>query len=118
MDAQGYPVKNNIILQDNKSAILLETNGTKSCSKRSRHFNIRHFFIKDLVDKHDAEIKYCATENMLADFFSKPLQGNLFKKFRSVVLGHQPLYILRTHKSSYKLKERVGRCDSRENNEM
>jgi hypothetical protein len=25
---------------------------------------------------------------MLADFFTKPLQGNLFLKFRSVILGH------------------------------
>ena len=61
MDAQGYPVKNNTILQDKKSAILLETNGRKSCSKRSRHFNVRCFFIKYLVDKHDAEIEHCAT---------------------------------------------------------
>jgi hypothetical protein len=26
---------------------------------------------------------------MLADFFTKPLQGNLFRKFREVILGHK-----------------------------
>jgi hypothetical protein len=26
---------------------------------------------------------------MLADFFTKPLQGNLFRKFRDVIMGHK-----------------------------
>jgi hypothetical protein len=33
-------------------------------------------------------IEHCPTEAMLADFFTKPLQGNLFLKFCSVILGH------------------------------
>jgi hypothetical protein len=38
MEAQGYTIKSNILYQDNKSAILLETNGKKSSSKRTRAF--------------------------------------------------------------------------------
>jgi len=30
---------------------------------------------------------YCPTEEMLANFFTKPLQGSLFRKFRDVLLG-------------------------------
>ena len=33
------------------------------------------FFVKDRVDKKDICIQYCPTEQMLADFFTKPLQG-------------------------------------------
>jgi hypothetical protein len=33
---------------------------------------------------------------MLADFFTKPLQGNLFRRFKSVVLGHSHTNILHT----------------------
>ena len=32
---------------------------------------------------------------MLADFLSKPLQGNLFRKFRDVLLGHAHVSSLR-----------------------
>ena len=32
-------------------------------------------------------VRYCPTLLMLADFFTKPLQGNLFRKFRDVLLG-------------------------------
>ena len=35
MEAQGHKLEQNIINQDNKSAILLRTNGCMSCSKRS-----------------------------------------------------------------------------------
>ena len=71
--------------------MLLETNGRMSCSKRSRHINIRCFYIKDLVDKNEVKIEHCPTEHMLADFFTKPLQGSLFVKFRDVILGHKPV---------------------------
>ena len=30
---------------------------------------------------------YCPTEEIIADFFTKPLQGAQFVKFRDVVLG-------------------------------
>jgi hypothetical protein len=40
-EAQGMTVTDNMIYQDNKSSILLETNGRASSSKRTRHVNIR-----------------------------------------------------------------------------
>ena len=45
---QGYVMKSNIFYQDNQSAILLEKNGRNSCGDKSRHINIRYFFIKDV----------------------------------------------------------------------
>ena len=38
------------------------------------------FFIKDLGNRKEIEIKYCPTYNMVADFFTNPLQGELFRK--------------------------------------
>jgi hypothetical protein len=37
---QGYGIVNNVIFQDNKSAILLEKNGQNSCTGNSRHINV------------------------------------------------------------------------------
>jgi hypothetical protein len=31
---------------------------------------------------------------MLADYFTKPLQGSLFRKFRAVILGHAHIHSL------------------------
>ena len=33
------------------------------------------------------QIRYCPTGDMTADFFTKPLQGSLFKKFRDQILN-------------------------------
>ena len=37
IEEQGHDVEKNILFQDNKSSILLGTNGRKSAGKRSRH---------------------------------------------------------------------------------
>lgn len=77
----------NIVYQDNMSAILLEKNGQLSSSQRTRHIKVQYFFIKDRITDGEIQVVYCPTEDMLGDFFTKPLQGTKFKKFRKLILG-------------------------------
>ena len=58
MEAQGYEVSDNIIYQDNQSAMLLEKNGRGSSSKRTRHINIRYFFITDRIKNKEVSVEY------------------------------------------------------------
>ena len=44
---------------------------------------------------------------MLADFFTKPLQGNLFRRFRDVILGYSHVDTLKRDITT-QLEERVG----------
>jgi hypothetical protein len=82
MEGQGYTVNDNIVYQDNKSAMLLEKNGRASSSHRTRHINIRYFFVSDRVKNGELSIEYCPTDEMrIGDFFTKPLQGAKFQKF-------------------------------------
>ena len=81
LQEQGYKNTVPVLYQDNKSAILLEKNGQKSSSKRTKHINVRYFFIKDRIENGELQVEYCPTEEMLADFFTKPLQGKLLEKF-------------------------------------
>jgi hypothetical protein len=89
LEAQGFEIRDNVVYQDNQSAILLEKNGTASSGKRTRHVNIRYFFVKDRIDNGEVRVEYCPTEEMLADIFTKPLQGALFRKFRDRLLNVQ-----------------------------
>ena len=89
MEAQGYAVDKSYLEQDNESAIMLEKNGRSSASAKSRHIDIRYFWIKDRTHANGITIRHCPTLHMLADFFTKPLQGALFKKFRNVILGYK-----------------------------
>ena len=87
LKAQGFTVSDNILYQDNKSAMLLETNGRASSSKRTRHIEIRYYYVADRVAKGDLRVVWCPTDEMIADFLTKPLQGKAFVKFRDLLMG-------------------------------
>ena len=87
IEAQGYPVRENVIYQDNESSMKLEKYGRQSSGKKTRHLDIRYYFVTDNVKQGTVEIRYCPTGDMTADFFTKPLQGSLFKKFRDQILN-------------------------------
>jgi hypothetical protein len=90
LKAQGYPIETSTLYQDNTSAILLENNGKTSSTKRTRHMHIRYFYIKDHVDDKLIRIEYCNTDDMLADFFTKPLQGVKFHLMRDKIMNIDP----------------------------
>ena len=91
LKAQGYGVKECILLQDNKSAILLEKNGKASSSKRTKHISIRYFFVTDRIRKGELSVEWCPTEDMLGDFWTKPTQGKQFTRVRDQIMGVTPI---------------------------
>jgi hypothetical protein len=107
LEAQGFIVDGNLFEQDNESAIRLETNGRMSAGPKSRHIAIRYFWIKDRIKAEGITIRHCPTLQMVADFFTKPLQGSLFKKFRDVIMGHKHMDTLALL-APMPLEERVG----------
>ena len=48
-------------------------------------------FIIGRIDKKEIRVEYCPTSKMLADFFTTLDQGNLFKFFKSIIMGHMPI---------------------------
>jgi hypothetical protein len=87
LEGQGYDVKDNTLYQDNQSAMLLEKNGRASSSKRTRHINVRYFFITDRIKSRELNVAYCPTGDMVADYFTKPLQGSAFRKLRDIIMN-------------------------------
>ena len=90
LEAQGYHVTDNILHQDNESTIKLAKNGRRSSSKQTQHIEVRYYFITDHIARDRLRVSYCPTGDMLADYFSKPLQGSLFRKFRNLILNVNP----------------------------
>jgi hypothetical protein len=87
-EQEGYEIERNILCQDNKSTILLERNGKKSSSERTCAIKICYFFLMDPIQKGNLVVEYRPTTDMVADDFSKPLQGKLFQKFCKAKMGH------------------------------
>ena len=49
IEAQGFTVNANIVYRDNTSAMKLKENGEASSGKCTRHFDIKYFYITDLI---------------------------------------------------------------------
>ena len=76
-----------VIYCDNQSSMKLEMNGKASSSKRTRHFNIKYFFITDLIKNGEVSIECCPTGAKIADFMTKPLTGLKFQLFRKAIMN-------------------------------
>lgn len=90
LEAQEYGATEAILYQDNKSAILLEKHGRGSSSKRTQHIHIRYYFVADKISTKEITLQYCPTKQMIADFFTKPLQGIQFQQFFNFIMNIDP----------------------------
>ena len=109
--AQGDSATEDILMQDNKSAILLQKNWPFSTGKGSKHINIRYFFVVDKIKNKEVKIIHCPTEEMIADFNTKPLQGKLFYYFRNKIMGIQTSDFKRYKDKYMESLKRYGLCD-------
>ena len=86
--------------------------------------DIRYFYITEQVEKKAIHVTHCPTEEMVGDFFTKPLQGSLFFKMRNYIMGSEepgyqvlPRSVLRKHNlddDSTRKQNFIGtrKCDS------
>ena len=65
---------------DNLSVINISKNLVKH--SRTKHIDIRHHFLHDLVDPKLIDIQYIETTNQLVDIFTKPLDNERFFSLR------------------------------------
>jgi hypothetical protein len=78
---------NGIIMhQDNMSTIAL-LNSSKPSSIRTKHIDIRYFFLRDRVQSENLRIIHTPTASMIADLLTKPLQGSQFKLLRNCLMS-------------------------------
>ena len=90
----GYPQLNPTILyEDNMSTIAFVKKGGTT-SHRTKHIAVRYYFIKEKIDEGEIDVEYTPTLQMLADMFTKPLQGELFRVMRTKVLGCYVIYCI------------------------
>ena len=64
----------------------LEKHRQASSGKRTWYINIHYYFVTDRIRGNEMKVEYCPTEIMVADFYNKPLQGNLFWLSRDMIM--------------------------------
>ena len=81
LDLQQPQVQPTIIYCDNMSAIALSKNPVFHA--KSKHIELRHHFIRDLVNKEEIILKYVGTNEQAADFLTKAVTIEKFRKFKN-----------------------------------
>ena len=77
----GYPVTGDVVpvvYHDNNSAMHLANRGPGAVA-RSKHFLVRYFYVKELIDAKVIHLQHLPTPDMLADSLTKPNQGRIFR---------------------------------------
>ena len=72
-----------VMHQDNKGCIELTKNNKNH--PKTKHIDIRHHFIKDLVERGIMEMKYCPIKEMIADIMTKPLASPRFLELKDLL---------------------------------
>jgi hypothetical protein len=72
-----------IINYDNTSAINISKNPVQH--SQTKHIDIRHHFLRDLVESEVVFLSFIPTENQLADILTKPLYGSRFESLRKAI---------------------------------
>ena len=83
------------------SHIPVVTNTTGALSFRpaeNRHINIRYFFVKDSIASLEVKIEHCPTQEMMANFFTKPLQRAPFGRMQDAIMNANPQFLDNTYK--------------------
>ena len=82
LDLKHQSSKATVIHEDNQSAIAIAKN--PQFHGRAKHIEIKYHFICEHIQKGSVELKYCPTEKMIADIFTKGLPQDQFKKLRDM----------------------------------
>lgn len=84
MEKIGVVEKRGTIIQcDNSSAIQLSKNPV--FHGKSKHIHVRFHFLRDLVNDGVVELRYCNSQDQVADIMTKPLKLEQFEKLRGML---------------------------------
>ncbi len=93
------------VYQDNNSSQLLIKNGELSSGIKTKHKQLKIFFIKDKIDNQKIRVIDCPAEEMCADILTKPLQEMAIRKMRKELMNCPVNY-----EENDKFAEKPARC--------
>ena len=87
MENIGFQQNTITVYEDNQSSIVLANKNKGSTITRTKHIQVRFFYVKQLIEQNHIKIEYLPTEEMVADILTKPITGKLFIKLRNKILN-------------------------------
>jgi hypothetical protein len=89
MENMGFPQNMITVFEDNKSTIILANKNNGSTLSKTKHIQVRFYYVRELIQQKEINIVYLPTEDMIADILTKPMAGWLFKELRDKILNQK-----------------------------
>ena len=83
LEEVGFPQKPTTIYEDNQACIALSKNPQNH--KRTKHIQVRYFFIRQHLESGALALEYCGTLDQLADPFTKIIPGHRLRPMLSLI---------------------------------
>ena len=75
------------VFQDNQAVIKISSSESTTFKGRSKFINRKYFSVHEYVSSGEIELVYVGTDTNVADFLTKALTGDKFKRFRIDIMG-------------------------------
>ena len=82
-DLKNKPAGAIMIYENNQSAIAMSEN--PQFHGRAKHVDIKFHFIREFLEKEKVTLKFCPSENMIADMLTKGLGKGKLQNFRDMI---------------------------------
>ena len=86
LNSIGYKVDKTKLFGDNKGSLCLAKNPQDH--QKSKHIEVRYFFIRQKVEEGRVQVHYVNTVEQLADLLTKALPAPQHMKLTLTVMGH------------------------------
>ena len=73
---------------DNQAAISISTSVSLTHS-RTKHIDLRHHYVRELVNNHWLQVAWIKTQEQVADIFTKALSKQTYKELRKRIITQQ-----------------------------
>jgi hypothetical protein len=84
--SRGYKLGPTLIYQDNNKSILSVMYTGQITKQRTKHLNVRYFFVRDRIQKMELRLEYLSAKLMIANLMTKPVVGKLLVSLQNSML--------------------------------
>ena len=82
-DLRSAPSGPTLLMEDNQGAIAIARNPVAHA--RTRHIDIRYHYIRETAQEGAIDLRYCPTNEMIANLLTKPPSRAQFERLRSIM---------------------------------